>query len=140
MRRSKRSVGIPDNPIEDVRLENIRIDYAGGGTEKMAATRPSDQVKEYPEPAKHGPTPSYGFFVRHVNNLELSNIRLAYATEEVRPPFVIENVRGAEFVDVKAQPASNGALFVLRSVENFATHRVQGVADARKDRVDQEKF
>src|SRR5205823_723154 len=32
--------GIPDHPIEDVRLENIRVDFAGGGTEKMAATRP----------------------------------------------------------------------------------------------------
>ena len=132
--------GIPENPIEDVRLENIRIDYAGGGTEKMAATRPSDMVKGYPEPANHGPTPSYGFFIRHVNGLEMSDINLTYDKPDVRPPFVVENVKGAEFANVKARRDSSNPVFILRNVQNFAAHRVQGVADTKKDRIEDEKF
>jgi len=132
--------GIPDHPIEDLRLENIRIDYAGGGTEKMAATQPSDHVKDYPEPANHGPTPAYGFFVRHVNNLSMDGINVSCAKDDPRPPFVIENVAGASFDNIKAQHGSDVPVFMLRDVENFTATRVRDVADTQKDRVDQGKF
>jgi hypothetical protein len=132
--------GIPDNPIEEVRLENIHIGFAGGGTEKMASTQPSDQVKGYPEPANLGPTPSYGFFVRYVNNLELSNVRLSYAKDDVRPPFVIENVKGAEFVNVKAQRGSQAPVFLLRNVDTFTTNRVEGIADMHGAHFEFERF
>jgi polygalacturonase len=129
--------GIPGHPIEDLRLSNIRIDYAGGGTAKMAATRPSDHEKDYPEPANHGPTPAYGFFVRHVDGLELSDIKLSYAKDDARPPFVIEKVKGADLSNVKAQHQSDVPVLILRDVENFRAHRVDGVPDTEKDRIDE---
>jgi hypothetical protein len=132
--------GIPDHPIEDLRLENIRIDYAGGGTAKMAATRPSDHEKDYPEPANHGPTPAYGVFARHVARLQMSDIKLSYANDEARPPFVIEEVTGLDVANVNAQRAPGVPAFVLRNVLNLRTTRVQGIADAERDRVDDGHF
>jgi polygalacturonase len=132
--------GVPDHSIEDLRLDNIRIDYAGGGTEKMASTRPSDHETDYPEPANHGPMPAYGFFIRHVKNLQMSGIDLSYDNPDVRPPFVVENVSGADFVNVKAKRESdNSPVFVLRNLENFSTHRVNGLPDMQKDKIDDEK-
>jgi hypothetical protein len=129
--------GIPDHPIEDLRLENIRIDYAGGGTEKQATSRPTDHVKDYPEPANHGPTPAYGFFIRHVKNLELSDIHLSYAKDDVRPPFVIESCAGVDIENVKAEHLSTVPVFVLRQIQNFRAQFVDGVADVAKPLIDE---
>lgn len=133
-------MGIPDHPIEDVRLQNIRIDYPGGGTEKMATTRPSDDPKGYPEPQNHGPTPAYGFFIRHVNGLEMADINVACGKSDARPPFFVEDVNGVEFTNIKATRESSQPMFVLKTVQNLATHRVQGVADTQKEKIADEKF
>jgi polygalacturonase len=133
--------GIPGHPLEDIKLDNIRIYYEGGGTKEMAATQPSDRVTDYPEPQNHGPMPAYGFFVRHVNGLEMSNIEVSYEKPDARPPFVIEQVKGAEFVNVEAKKESDAPTFILRDVEDFRTHRVRGVADTEKQNVaDEEKL
>jgi len=133
--------GIPDHPIEDLKLDNIRIYYEGGGTKEMAATQPSDRVNDYPEPQNHGPMPAYGFFVRHVNGLDMKNIEVSYEKPDARPPFVIEQVKGAEFVDVEAKKEAGVPTFILRDVEDFRTHRVRGVADVEKQKVgDEEKL
>ena len=132
--------GIPGHAIEDVVLENIRIDYAGGGTEKMAASQPSDRVTDYPEPQNHGVMPAYGFFVRHVKNLEVANVRLTYVEPDVRPPFVIEHSQDVELRNVKARRESGSPLLRLRQVEGFATHRVEGMADTHKQQIEDEQF
>jgi polygalacturonase len=132
--------GVPDHPIEDVKLDNIRIDYEGGGTQKMAATRPSDRATDYPEPQNHGDMPAYGFFVRHVKNLELSDIQVSTVKPDARPPFVIEEAKGVDLINVKATRGERLPMGILRNVEGFSTHRVQNVADTTKDKVEQEKF
>jgi polygalacturonase len=133
--------GVPDHPIEDLKLNNIAIVYEGGGTKEMAATRPSDRVNDYPEPQNHGRMPAYGFFVRHVNGLDMKNIEVSYDKPDARPPFIIEHVKGADFVDVVAQKEDGSPTFILRNVENFRTHRVRGVADTEKAKVgDEEKL
>src|SRR4030095_8250172 len=65
--------GIPGHSIEDVRLSNVRIYYKGGGTKEQAALIPPENEQAYPEPVMFGEMPAYGFFVRHVNGLEMDN-------------------------------------------------------------------
>ena len=140
MEQSVIIAGVPDHPIEDVKLDNIRIYYAGGGTEKQASTRPSDRVTDYPEPQNHGPMPAYGFFVRHVKNLELSDIQVSTAKPDVRPPFVIEQAKGVELDNVKATRGDGVPMVILRDVTGFKTHRVQGIADMEKEKAEEEKY
>jgi polygalacturonase len=132
--------GIPGHPLQDIKLDNIRIYYEGGGTKEMAATQPSDRVNDYPEPQNHGPMPAYGFFVRHVEGLEMSDIEVTYDKPDARPPFVVEQVKGAEFINVEAKKEADAPTFILRGVEDFRAHRVRGVADTEKAKVDEEKL
>ena len=69
--------GLPGQPIEGVRLENIRLVFKGGGTKAQAARVPPELGTGYPEPGS-GMMPAYGVFARHVRDLELANIRLSF--------------------------------------------------------------
>ncbi len=121
--------GIPDHDIEDVKLSNIRIYYLGGGTKAQAALEPPEKEKDYPEPAMFGEVSGYGFFVRHVKGLEMSDIQVSYLKEDLRPPFVLNDVKGADFQHIKAQSAPGVPMFVLREVEDFSIQQSRPLRD-----------
>ena len=75
--------GLPDAPIEGVRLENIRLQFRGGGTANDAALTPPELGTGYPEP--RGTMPGYGLFARHVKGLELANITVGFDTARYAP-------------------------------------------------------
>jgi polygalacturonase len=95
--------GMPEHPIDGVRLNNIWLEFEGGGTEEHAQIVPPELGTGYPEP--RGRMPSYGVFARHVRNLEMSNIRVSFTTEDRRPPMVCVDVSGLEIDNFKAQVA-----------------------------------
>lgn len=132
--------GIPGHDIEDVKLSNIRIFYQGGGTREQAALEPAEREKDYPEPRMFGEIPAYGFFIRHVTGLELSNVEISCLKEDLRPPFVLWEVRGADFQHVKAWHAPDVPTIVLRNIEDLNLHQCKGLPDTRLERVDQRKF
>jgi polygalacturonase len=99
-------MGMPDHPIEGVRLDNIQIEFQGGGTAENAAIVPPELDKGYPEPrGALSVMPAYGVFARHVRNLELSNIRLSVEKTDLRPPMVCVDADGLEIDNFKAQVA-----------------------------------
>jgi polygalacturonase len=132
--------GIPGHNIEDVKLSNIRIFYQGGGTLAQAALSPPEKEANYPEPSMFGDIPAYGFFIRHVKGIELNNVEVSYAQEELRPAFVLKDVNGADFLHVKAQLGKSAFAFMLESVSDFSTAFCQGVPDMRIERVEQKNF
>ena len=97
--------GLPGFPVENVRLQNIWLSYKGGGTKEHAERVPPELDKGYPEPRRIGFTPAYGVFVRHVKGLELSDIRLDFVNEDLRPPLVCIDVDGLEIDNFKARVA-----------------------------------
>ncbi len=111
--------GIPGYEIEDVKLSDIYILSEGGGTREDAAIAPPEMVKGYSEPTIFGSMPSYGFYIRHVKGIEMSNVEVAYTKEDLRPAFVLDHVNGADFVSVKAQHAPGVPVFALKDVRDF---------------------
>ena len=97
--------GLPGFPVENVRLQNIWLSYKGGGTKEHAERVPPELDKGYPEPRRIGFTPAYGVFARHVKGLELSDIRLDFVNEDLRPPLVCIDVDGLEIDNFKARVA-----------------------------------
>ncbi len=97
--------GIPDHYIEDVRLENIRLIFKGGGAEADAARVPPELEKDYPEPARAGIMPGYGLFARHVRRLELANIRMGFETQDLLPVMVCTDIDELEIDNCMAQTA-----------------------------------
>jgi polygalacturonase len=132
--------GIPGHNIEDVKLSNIRIFYQGGGTLSQAALSPPEKEVNYPEPSMFGQIPAYGFFIRHVKGIELNNVEVSFANEDLRPAFVLNDVHGADFFHVKAQLSKDASAFHLQNVSDFSAYQCKGVPDTRLDRVEQKKF
>ena len=113
-------MGMAGHDIEDVKLSNIRIYQRGGGTKEQAAINPPEKDKDYPEPYRHGEMPSYGFFIRHVKGIEFTNVESSYMKEDLRPAFVLDDVKDADFNMVKAQHASEVPTFSLKNVNGFS--------------------
>ena len=110
--------GIPGQPIEGVRLDNIRLLFKGGGTKENAARNPPELGTGYPEPGKIGVMPAYGVFARHVRGLELANINVGFDTEDLRPAMVCSDVDGLEVDNFKAQLAPGVPAATFDSVTN----------------------
>lgn len=132
--------GIPNYLIEDVQLSNIRVYAKGGGTKEQAALEPPERENIYPEPAMFGELPSYGFFIRHVKGLQMRDVELNYLSPDVRPAFWLNDVRGAEFIHVKAKRESDGPTFVLKNVSDFSIQQSWPLQDQRLERVDARKL
>jgi hypothetical protein len=111
--------GIPGYMIEDVQLSNIRVYAKGGGTKEQAALDPPERETIYPEPSMFGELPAYGFFIRHVKGLQMRDVDLSYLTPDLRPAFVLNNVKGVEFIHVRAQKEADVPIFVLKNVSDF---------------------
>ena len=114
--------GIPGYLIEDVQLSNIRIYAKGGGTKEQAALDPPERENIYPEPTMFGELPAYGFFIRHIKGLQMRDVEVSYLTPDQRPAFVLNDVAGAEFINVKAQKEPDVPAFVQKNVTNIS-HR-----------------
>lgn len=132
--------GIPGHNIEDVKLTNLRIFYQGGGTAAQAAFDPPEKEVNYPEPSMFGDIPAYGFFIRHVNGIELNNVEVSYARADMRPAFVLKDVSNADFFHVKSQAATGAYTFSLQRVSDFSAYQCKGVPDTRLERVEEKKF
>jgi len=104
--------GLPDHPIEGLRLDNIRLICNGGGTQADAARNPRELAYDYPEASREGTMPAYGVFARHVKGLELANINLSVKTNELRPALFCADVNRLEIDNFKAVVADG----VLSSV------------------------
>jgi len=97
--------GLPEQPIEGVRLENIRLISKGGGTAKDAAINLKELGAGYPDPSRIGTLPAYGIFARHVHDLELANIQVSYQTNDLRPAARFADIQGLEIDNFKPQVA-----------------------------------
>ncbi|HEV2694495.1 MAG TPA: glycosyl hydrolase family 28-related protein [Verrucomicrobiae bacterium] len=98
-------MGLPDQLIEGVRLENIRLTSNGGGTAEDAARIPKELGAGYPEPNKIGILPAYGVYARHVKGLELANIHVDFKANDLRPAAAFDDIQGLEIDNFKPQVA-----------------------------------
>ena len=94
--------GLPGQPLENIRLENIRLITPGGGTADDAAKNPPELNQGYPEPK---PVPAYGIYARHVRGLELDNITTTFEQPDLRPAATFADIDGLEIDDFKPQVA-----------------------------------
>ncbi len=69
-------MGIPNQKIKDVKLENFKLIYADGKDYFDFRLKIPEQEKEYPECNRFRNINAYGVFVRHADNIELKNFRV----------------------------------------------------------------
>ena len=105
--------GIPGYSIEDVKFSNIYVEAAGGGP--VDAALPPEFETKYPDPGMFGTTPAFGFFLRHVRNLEMSHVELASVAPDGRPAFYLAEVERADFFAITAPKGA----FALHGVKDL---------------------
>jgi polygalacturonase len=132
--------GVPGYPIEDVKISDVYLHQAGGGTEAMAGVNPPEKESDYPEPASFGTLPASGFFLRHVKNIELSSVEIATESPDHRPAFWLQDVQGSDFFRVKTGRGRTAATFLLHDVEDFRVSGCRDVKDTLLERVGQQEL
>jgi len=132
--------GIPGYAIEGVKLSNIVILYNGGGTKEQAALQPREHANGYPEPGEFGPMPAYGFFVRHVKDIEFDHVEIQTAAADARPAFVLNDVEGIDITHLKATRAAGVPAFSLHDVRDFSLERSRPLADIYLEKVEDKQI
>ncbi len=105
--------GLPEAAIENLTLSNVRLSFAGGGTNTDAVRAIPENAEGYPEYAMFGKLSAYGFFCRHVKGLKLLNIQLQLAKADQRHALVLEDVEDG-LIDCLDAESSQGAAEVMR--------------------------
>ena len=130
--------GVPGHPIEDIKISDVYLEQAGGGSEDMAALDPKEHEAAYPEPEMFGRLPATGFFLRHVRNLEMSNVEIATKVADARAAFWLKDVVGADFFRMRI-PQGTSPAFDLRQVREFRSFGSRQIADLTLESVDRRK-
>lgn len=120
--------GLPGYEIDDLQLSNIRIYYQGGGPKDSINRVVPEFEKDYPEPYRWKVMPSYGFFIRHVRNLKMHDIQVSFMKDDLRPPFILDDVKNAVFYDIQASRTAGAPAFLMKNVEAISIDKVNGVA------------
>jgi polygalacturonase len=109
--------GVPQQPIENVTLSNIRIAFAGGGTTEQAHADVPEKEATYPQSYMFGVLPAYGFYVRHARNVTLHNVELALESDDARPAVVCDDVGDLKVFGLEADSSLSAAAVIrLRQV------------------------
>jgi polygalacturonase len=131
-------VGIAGHPIEDVKISDVYLHQQGGAGPAMAAIQPPIKESAYPDPGIYGDLPATGFYLRHVRNLEVSNVEVATEAADARAAFCLQDVEDADFFRVRVPRGST--MFDLRAARNFRSFGSLSLADARLDTAENRKL
>ncbi len=83
-------VGLPEHPVENVRLEDIYLQVDGGVDTPVEFV--PENPKVYPEPYIFGTLSSYGLFIRHAKNVKAVDIKTEVIHPDVRPEITLDDV------------------------------------------------
>ncbi len=115
--------GQPGYLVENVTLQNIYMQFAGGGTQEDAQRIMEDMPKSYPEYNNFGVTPAYAFNCRHVKNLRFDNVRFEVVKEDVRPAFFFEDAEGVDISGFHADISDKATCFIrCKDIKDFFVH------------------
>ncbi len=112
--------GLPGHPVEDVTLENIRIQFKGGGTADLINREVPENEEGYPEYKMFGTLPAYGFYVRHADDIHFENVELEYEKTDQRPAFVFDDVQNLGLTHIDGMVEEQAPAFIV----------MKGVTDA----------
>jgi polygalacturonase len=97
--------GITNHPVENITLENIQIELAGGGKLAGAQIQLPEKESAYPEYSMFGKTmPAYGIYARHVRGITFKNVQTTVKNPDARPPAIFVDVEGATPADYASIP------------------------------------
>jgi hypothetical protein len=121
--------GIPDHPVSGITLRNVSIIVDGiGGKSKRGKTWPDflaavpEVENKYPSCAMFGSLPAWGFYCRHVNGIEFTNVTLQVKGQDFRPALACDDVENIALEGCHVLSAGSEPVIVLKDVNGAAIH------------------
>jgi polygalacturonase len=115
--------GIPGHPVENITLDSIRIDFAGGGTREDTHREIPENVSRYPSGKMFGTLPTFGVYCRHARNVRLHNLDLTAVERDERPAIVADDVLGLDIFSLRADAQTDApTLIQLDNVRRALIH------------------
>lgn len=99
--------GLPDHPIENIRLSDIVIEQKGGITMEDSLLHVDEKPKAYPEATMFGVLPTHGFFIRHAKNISFDGIQISTRELDQRPAFFLEDVTAFNLNEMHIKSSEN---------------------------------
>jgi len=132
--------GLPEHPMEDIKLNNISIYYQGGGIKEQAALIVPEKETAYPEPTMFGELPAAAFYIRHAKNLQMNNIDIYYKQPDERPSIVLDDVQSISFDNLNIRKANQAPIFLLKNVSDFRTFHCRNIKDMLIENKDEQTY
>ena len=115
--------GLPGFHVEDVTLDDIRIDTEEAGPAAWTQRNVPEAEKAYPEARMFGRLPAYGLFCRHVTGLRLRHLEFKPAPKEARPALHCEDVNDLEVSGLHASvPTGNEPVVRFEQTRSAFVH------------------
>jgi hypothetical protein len=70
----------------------------------------------------------------------MNDVEVSYLKDDARPPFVLNDVKRAEFYFIRAQHGANVPTFTLKDIEEFSIQFSHPLSDKRIDSMKQGKL
>lgn len=133
--------GIAGGKPENIVLENINLKFKKGSDpllfegypDRVVEEVPVDSVPEsersYPRGEMFGKLPAYGFFVRHVGDIEFNGVKLESNEYDKRPAIVAEDVDSFAMDSFSANVSSAAlALICFRNVQKISVNKTSSIS------------
>jgi polygalacturonase len=126
-------VGHKEFPIEDIKLERIKIRYPGAGSASIANVSVSNLAKipeyaeNYPEFNMFGELPAWALFIRHAKGISIKDCSFTLAASDYRPAIVADDVSNFTGSKVKILGADKSPTLVVRNGRGIKVHGLKKV-------------
>ncbi len=112
--------GLPDHPVRNITLENVRLGFEGGEGKDALAKPVPERPTSYPECKMFGTLPAWGFYCRHVRGMSFRNVQLHADQPDLRHAFVCDDAEDVTLDTLGAQFSAGAApLIRLVQTKNF---------------------
>jgi len=113
-------IGMKNNPVHNVRLENITLLFPGGGNPNFAKVglneldKVPELYKSYPEYSQYKELPAWGLYIWHAEDVSLKNVTLKAQKSDYRVAIVADDVKGLSLSKMKyAEPGKKSSTQVF---------------------------
>ncbi|MFP4499852.1 MAG: glycoside hydrolase family 28 protein [Candidatus Hydrogenedentota bacterium] len=110
--------GLPGHPVENITLRDVRLTMPGGKRSRRDPFAVPQHEAKYPEYSMFGSLPSYGFFIRHAENLRLDGITLRTGEPDARQAIICDDVNGLSIDALKVTRQSGRPDLLFRNVRH----------------------
>ena len=113
--------GLPGHDLERIALNHVSIRTIGGGpargnpeeADRITSLPVPERPDAYPGAGRRGYLPAYGLFCRHVRDLRLHDVRVAYDEPDPRHGVIFEDVKELDLDRCHVHPPAGGAGAIL---------------------------